>query len=330
MTDLDVFGWQADQTGCGYYRIELPMQGLAALGYTVTASQRLTSAIRDNPDTVIVGQRVCQDEASRTWRQLAADGRKLIFELDDDLWNIDGSSQQAHAFYAGGNRLANLQRNIEVATAVTVTTEALAERVAAWNPNVHIIPNAIPDWLVDHTPPQRADSTITIGWGGSATHQMDFKQVSSQLRQFLKRTPTAELHCIGVDYAAWMRTPKPQSRFTPWVPGVEDFLRTIDYDLGIAPLRPHVFNQAKSALKALECGALGIPVIASAVRPYEDYVQHGVTGLLARRDHEWARHLRALTQDAAMRAEMGAAARGQARQHTITRTAPLWQKAILG
>ena len=159
---------------------------------------------------------------------------------------------------------------------------------------------------------------------------MDFEQVSSQLRQFLKRNPTAELHCIGVDYAAWMRTPKAQSRFTPWVPSVEDFLRTIDYHVGIAPLRPHVFNQAKSALKALECGALGIPVVASAVRPYEDYIHHGTTGYLVRRDHEWARHLRALAQDPAMRAEMGAAAREQAHQHTITRTAPLWQKAILG
>jgi glycosyltransferase involved in cell wall biosynthesis len=91
-----------------------------------------------------------------------------------------------------------------------------------------------------------------------------------------------------------------------------------------------VFNQAKSAIKATECAALGIPVVASAVRPYEDFVHHGVTGLLVHRDHEWGRHLRALVNDPAMRAEMGAAAREHARQYTISRLAPAWEKALLG
>lgn len=330
MTDLNVFGWRADQAGCGYYRIELPMQGLATLGYDTQHSERMPLSVRENPDVTIVGQRVCKPNPTITWQQLANEGRRLIFEIDDDLWDIDGSSRTAHAFYSNPELLANLQRNIEVAAAVTVTTEPLAERVAAWNTNVHIVPNAVPDWLVEHSPPQRADGTLTIGWGGSATHQMDFEQASSPLRQFLKRNLHTELHCIGVDYATWIRAPRDQTRFTPWVHGVDNFLRAIDYHIGIAPLRPHLFNQSKSALKALEAGALGIPVVASAVRPYEDYVQHDVTGLLVRRDHEWARHLRVLAEDPAMRAEMGAAAHEQARQYTITRTAPLWEKAILG
>jgi glycosyltransferase involved in cell wall biosynthesis len=113
------------------------------------------------------------------------------------------------------------------------------------------------------------------------------------------------------------------------VPSVDGFLRAIDYHVGIAPLRPHVFNQAKSALKAIECGALGIPIVASAVRPYEDYVWDGTTGYLVRRDHEWGACLRALTYEPDMRREMGMAARQQATAHTISRRAALWEKAIL-
>lgn len=321
----EIFGWQADETGCGYYRIQLPMQGLAALGHTTRHATRMPVAARTNPATIIIGQRIANPGPTELWQHLAAEGRHLVYEIDDDLWNIDASSAQAHNFFSSPDVRERLIRNIEVATAVTVTTAPLAERVAQWNPNVHIVPNAVPDWLLDHQPPQRDDGTLTIGWGGSATHSMDWDQAAGQIRRTLQRNPHTELHCIGTNYADGI-----QARFTPWVPNVETFLRTIDYHIAVAPLRPHVFNQAKSALKAIEAGALGIPIVASAVRPYEDYVQHGVTGFLARRDHEWAHHLRALINDPQMRAEMGAAAREQARAHTITALAPAWEKAVLG
>ncbi|MEU1088982.1 glycosyltransferase [Streptomyces sp. NPDC005892] len=330
MTDLDVFGWQADENGCGYYRIQLPMQALAGLGHQVGHGLRMPNSVRDNPNTVIVGQRVCNPAPSITWQRLAAAGRKLVYEIDDDLWNIDATSPAAHAFFAQPDIRANMQHNIEVAAAVTVTTEPLADIVRQWNPNVHVIPNAVPDWLVDHQPQQRDDGTLTIGWGGSATHQMDFGEVAGPLRKHLSRTPGAEFHCLGTNYAQWMRLPENRVRFTPWVPDVETFLRSIDYHVGLMPLRPHVFNRSKSGLKALECGALGIPVVASAVRPYEDYVMDNETGYLVRRDHQWAASLRALRAEPDMRAEMGAAARLQARQHTISHRAALWEKAILG
>lgn len=326
MATCEVFGWQGDESGCGYYRIKLPMQGLAGLGHTVTTGLRVPAEVRDSPDTVIVGQRIC-GPASQFWEHLAAQGHKIVYDIDDDLWNVDATSTASPQITR--DLLDEIQRNIEVSTAVIVSTAPLAERVAAWNPNVHIVPNAVPDWLLDHQP-QSSSDRLTIGWGGSNTHNMDIEQVAPQLKRFITRNPGVEFHCIGTDYGTRMRLPGDQRRFTPWVPESETFLRTIDYHIGIAPLRPHIFNQSKSAIKALECGALGIPVIASEVGPYEDYVRHGETGYLVRRDHEWGQYLRGLTQDPDLRAAMGHAAREQAAHHTITKTAPLWEKAILG
>lgn len=324
----EIFGWPADETGCGYFRIQLPMQGLAALGHTTSYAQRMPVAVRENPDTIVVGQRIATEGPTELWQNLAAEGRHLVYEVDDDLWNIDASNTRAHKFFNEPEVQRRMIRNIEVATAVTVTTAPLAERVARWNPNVHVVPNAIPDWLLDHQPPQRDDGTLTIGWGGSATHQMDWDQAAGPVRQFLRRNPGTEIHIIGTPYMTG--TDPTRSRFTAWVPDVETWLKTIDYHVGLAPLRPHIFNQAKSGIKALEAGALGIPVVASAVRPYEDHIQHGTTGFLVRRDHEWGKYLRALTHDHDLRQAMGAAAREQARQHTITALAPAWEKAILG
>ena len=60
-------------------------------------------------------------------------------------------------------------------------------------------------------------------------------------------------------------------------------------------------------MRALEYAARGIPVVASDCEAYRGFVQHGETGFLVRYDHEWGRYLRALVNDEAMRAEMGAA-----------------------
>ncbi|MGX1976993.1 glycosyltransferase family 4 protein [Streptomyces kronopolitis] len=326
MTDWEVFGWQGDEGGCGYYRINLPMRGLESLGHAAANGLQVPVEVCDSPDTIVVGQRIC-GPASRFWQELASQDRKIVYDLDDDLWNVDATSTASPL--CTPEVIADVQRNIEVATVVTVSTAPLAERVAVWNSNVHVVPNAVPDWLIDHQPQPR-DDRITIGWGGTDTHNMDIEQIASQLRRFIQRNPGAEFHCIGSDYGSWMRLREDRTRFTPWVPGIDAFLRTIDYHIGIAPLRPHIFNQSKSALKAMECGALGIPVVASAVRPYEDYVRHGETGYLVRRDHEWGQYLRALTEDADLRISMGLAARRQAAQHTITQVAPLWEKAIFG
>jgi hypothetical protein len=66
-----------------------------------------------------------------------------------------------------------------------------------------------------------------------------------------------------------------------------------------------VFASSKSYIKALEYAALGIPVIASDAEPYRDFVVHGVTGFLVRRDHEWLSYLRELASDDGLRQSMG-------------------------
>jgi hypothetical protein len=329
MADIEVFGWQTDYAG-GYYRVQLPLQSFAMCGRVTVCGVYMPDLVRDNPNTIIVGQRICDPHATRVWQSLAADGHRLVFEIDDDLWNTDPSSALVHKFFADEEIRTNLRRNVEVAAAVTVTTEPLADRVRQWNPNVHVVPNAVPDWLLNRRPQQRDDGTITLGWGGSPTHKMDWEEHGEPIRRFLDVHPQAEIHCIGNNYARMMGLPQERIRFTPWVANVETYLHTIDYHIGIAPLRDHIFNQSKSALKVIECGALGIPVVASDVGPYRDYVQDGITGYLVRGDREWARYLSALANDSDLRAAMGVAARVRAAQQTISCLTPLWEKAVFG
>ena len=344
MTRLDVFGWLAGHDGCGWIRIKIPLTALRAQGHTAGWSQRVDT---DSLPHTLIGQRICTPDPTGGWQRIAAmpNRPKLVFEFDDNLWDIDYRSAKAHEFFNQDGITDNLNANIRAADAVTVTTEALAELVRPHNPNVHVIPNYLPEWLLEHERPQKEDH-VTIGWGGSNTHAMDLAEVGPQLRRYLERAPKGvELHVMGepkppprrrgvirphIPWTEQYKLPEDRIRWTGWNASVPDYWRAIDYDIMLAPLRPHLFNRSKSNLRVLEAAMLGIPAIATDYGPYAEFVDHGVTGLLAKTDHDWGRHLRALVEDQAMREEMGAAARKKAAAWTIEGNVDQWQKVLLG
>jgi glycosyltransferase involved in cell wall biosynthesis len=327
---VNIIGWAADQAGCGYYRIGLPLAALNMAGHNTHASVQLPSKAQIDAADVIVGQRVCNDAPSGTWQRMAAEGRPLVYEVDDDLFGVAPTNRKAFEFFQRPNIRKNMTENVRVARGVVVSTEALAEVYGQYNPNTRVVPNSIPAAILDHDPGQRTDGMITVGWAGSGTHEMDFDEVRDQLRQFLGRNKQVEFHVMGTDYGRWMGLPQQQLRFTPWVPDVPTYHRTVDFHIGIAPLRAHTFNRSKSYIKALEYAALGIPIIASDFGPYSDFVIDGVTGFLINRTHEWGRRLRELTNDPAMRAEMGVKAREHARQFTIEENTSRWATTFSG
>ena len=71
-------------------------------------------------------------------------------------------------------------------------------------------------------------------------------------------------------------------------------------------------------------------MVASDCEAYRGFVRHGETGFLVRYDHEWGRYLRDLVNDEAMRAEMGAAAKRLAAEHTIQERYGAWEAAYRG
>lgn len=322
----------------------IPLGELRNHGHTAGWSERMDT---ENLPRTLVGQRVCVASSTEGWQKTAAapNRPKLVFELDDNLWDIDYRSAKAHEFFNETGVVDNLNANIKVADEVTVTTEALASLVRPLNPNVHVIPNYLPAWLLAHQRPRSADR-IVIGWGGSNTHAMDLAEVGPQLRRYLDRAPAhVELHVMGEPkppprrrgvirpHTPWTeqyKLPEDRIRWTGWQQSVPDYWRAIDYDVMLAPLRPHPFNHSKSPLRVLEAAMLGIPVIATDYGPYAEFVDHGVTGLLAKTDHDWGRHLRALVEDEAMRAEMGANAKAKAAGWTIEANADQWEKVLLG
>lgn len=309
-----------DGSACGYYRVRLPFQHLNANGHD--AQHARDGAILNTEDfPIVVCQRMGYPDFELQWLKMWRD-HKLVWETDDDLWTVDPTNERAARVFKP-DLLRAVESCAQTAHMVTVSTEPLAERMREFNPNVVVIPNHVDGAIFDVE--RRRAGRLTVGWAGGDSHLRDWQMVAPFVRRFLERNPQVDLHMIGADYRAEARVPR--ARWTTWSMDLMDYYRAIDFDIGIAPLIPSVFNRSKSAIKALEYSALGVPVIASDVRPYRDFILDGVTGFLVSRDHDWERRLRDLTNDADMRTEMGEKAREHARTWSIEDGWRLWESA---
>lgn len=315
---MKVFAYE-DGTACGYYRIRLPFDAMKSHGLDASYATLGEAP----PGSIIVGQRVGSPGLSVPWLKLWRDHR-IVWETDDDLWAVNALNRRAVRHFTP-EVLDALEQVARIAHMVTVSTEPLADVMRRFNDHVVVLPNHVDDRLLDIERPRR--DRVTVGWAGGDSHHVDWLHVAPTVRRFIARNPSVDLHTIGANYQIAARIPKAQSRHTGWSANLFDYYRSIDFDIGIAPLAPIEFNRSKSHIKALEYAALGIPVIASDREPYRDFVVDGVTGFLVRHPHEWERRLRDLVNDEAMRTEMGAAAKRRAHQFAIGKGWSLWADA---
>jgi hypothetical protein len=339
---MKIFAGHDGGSGCAYYRMRLPLEELARRdGYEVTFADAgdgdgITRppiiTLRDlQGHDVIVAQRWDKHAGLETWRRARGPFSRLVYDLDDDVWNITPENWQAYQLFNRPDVRDAVEHAAETADLVTASTEPLAAVMRNFSGSVTVLPNCIPDWLPD-LPRVRRDRP-RVGWQGGASHGIDVGMVAGPVRRFLKRFPGWDLQLNGQDYRETFRVPAGRAFLVPWVPAYfrpREYYASVDFDIGLAPLWPTRFAASKSAIKVIEYGARGIPSVASDIEPYAAVITHGVNGFLVRRDHEWLKYLSELAGDEALREKMGAAAREMARRHLISSGADAWAEAYAG
>lgn len=312
-------------SGCGYYRVTLPLDALKAQGWDVGYRAGTPPPEAENAK-VIIGQRLDRPEVMGHWRRLAMRS-KLVYELDDDVFSIEPINWLAYRVYSRDDVQDAVAHCAEVADVVTVSTEALAERMRQFSDNVVVLPNFIPSYMLKIERPRYPK--LTVGWTGGASHGYDVKVCASAVRKVLDTdAKDATLHLQGSDFRGSFG--HSAARFTNWAARPADYYYMLDFDVGLAPLVNSEFNRSKSYIKALEYSALGIPVIASDVEPYSGFVIDGVTGFLVRKEKEWRDRLRLLLSDHQLREEMGHKAREHAADFTMEANAHRWAEVYAG
>lgn len=207
------------------------------------------------------------------------------------------------------------------ATAVTVSTEPL-KRV--YRANATVLHNRIPaDFL--HVP--RVDNDV-IGWAGSThSHPGDLAVMGSSIRKLMNEGSRFMIvgNGDGADKELGLPIPVPSSGpidFDKWISGVAQI------GIGVAPLAPSRFNRSKSWLKPLEYSAAGVPWVASDQGEYVSLHNDGLGGgIIAIRDRDWYKALKALTTSETLRQDMSEHVRAVAALNTVEGHAWRWAEA---
>lgn len=326
---LTVVGLPFQADGSGYHRFYLPFQALRRNSrhvYGIPAPSVLgklpTPAPADMEEIdVLVMQRPAFSLGMRQIDRLAG-SVTLVVETDDDMMRVELSNHGSDRFAADPRNAESVEYCLRRAEMITVSTPYLAELYAPLNPNIRVLPNFVKAGLLDLRRKRR--ERVTVGWQGGVSHLIDLCRIQDPLREVLDAHPDVDMHWIGVDYSPLVRRP---CRFTPWSDDVGNYYKQVDFDIAIAPLADVPFNRAKSYLKALDAAALGIPIVATDMEPYRDFVIDGVTGYLVRTAEEWVARLTELIHDTAAREEMGAKAHEHAQAFTMEGNWRLWEAA---
>lgn len=259
---------------------------------------------------VIIMQRLMHDGLAEHVKKARSVGQVIINDVDDWYWGLDPSNMAWKASHPKYNKEENTnfyRQIIGASSLVTTSTPFLYEKMSVWNKNVLLLPNTVDTKAFkkhDHT----QNEEVVIGWAGSTAHRSGDLET---LRGVLPKNTTTQVsylhgghHPHSPSFAEKTGLPPEMVKTLPAC-DPQDYPSLLQMDVGIAPLRDTPFNHAKSEIKLLEYSACGIPWVASALSSYTSLRDEFGCGRVAKRPHEWIRHLNELIGSRALRQEEG-------------------------
>lgn len=314
----------ADQLwACAWYRCHVPGMELLRRGHDVVLYEDVHAAVGRDSDVLVV-QATVHPELLKEITRLRAQGRLTVYDMDDDPFALHAENPGQH-FWGRPEVQEMLIQMLRAVDVVTTTTPELAETLRRFNKNVAVLPNQLPS---EHWPTERLPikdgNDLVVGWAGSSSHAPDLREVHDLLIQLLERYPNIEVHLAGAR-PEWFRTLHPRLKFLQPV-RIEQYADLVSgFDIALAPLADTRFNRAKSDLKVVEYGMLGLPVVASKMPSYARFVRNGENGFLAASSKDWLQRVSALIEDRELRDRLGAGLRRAAQNRVIERHVGRWE-----
>ena len=299
---------------CAYIRLLLPLTHPACGQDIEVIVADTVSALRYKADMFVTHRYAIPDVAAA--EALAAHARaiggRLVYDLDDDLLHIPREHPEAAALRP---KTQVVRRMLRLADQVLVSTPALAARVGV---AATVVPNGLDEQLWTAAPaiPRPRQMPVRILCMGTATHTADFALIEPALARIAEDFGyRVSIDMIGFSDAPhlpeWVkRLPIPPSARASYPGFVHWFTGQRAWDIGLAPLVDSAFNRCKSAIKALDYAAAGIPVIASDGPVYRGSPADGVGGMLvANRPDAWYAAISRLIRDVPLRERLALGAR---------------------
>lgn len=257
----------------GTYRLTAPLAALRKAGQVtdclwpqIYRTPSLAELQRIAPDTIVT-QNYMSDSvltALNEWRHQSS-RPFIVYALDDLITEVP-------AFNPFRSKIpTNVRTRLKYALSrcdrMVVSTEYLAEEYRHLISDIRVVPNRLEkDVWLPLVSKKNCAIKPRIGWAGGITHHADLMILKEVIMQ-------TEGEADWVFFGMCPHELRPfLAEYHPLVPMSEypAALAALNLDIAVAPLVDEPFNRAKSNLRLLEYGILGIPVICTDIDPYRD------------------------------------------------------------
>jgi glycosyltransferase involved in cell wall biosynthesis len=300
---MNIIGLTHKESGCGYHRIMLP------LGYMDNIKGYVTNYITEDKTDgwdILLYNRMCgYDVDWKKTKELL--GCKVVMDIDD-YWALPYNHINYDTYEQAGERI---ERNLMQADLVSVTNQALYDKVKQFTDKAVILPNALPYGINQFHDAKVTSNKVRLFWCGGVSHENDIKI----LREPLKRL-TGNIQMVMGGYndtdpltkSIWDRIFSMFVGKNPYLKlhstSPNEYMDMYNYaDIVLIPLEDSGWHACKSNLKILEAAAKKLPVICSNVAPYNVDIDAPV--LWVNNQKDWFRYINLLINNPSLREQLG-------------------------
>jgi len=199
-----------------------------------------------------------------------------------------------------------IERIMRLSAHVIVWNQYLADYARQFNSNVTIINSGVDlrRYRLKTEHDCEPHGRVIIGWIGTPNSYPYLEQLEGVFRYLALKYDVTLRIVSSIDYlSANIRL---DNRRWSIATEVDDLC---SFDIGIMPLADDAWTRGKSAYKAVQYLAVGVPAVGSPVGVTVDVIRDGATGFLARTPAEWIERLSILIEQPHLRAQLGLAGR---------------------
>lgn len=326
----------SDKMACGKYRITQPQidlalrcnNGLSKLEFKLLEpnhDQTMSMNVIDSFDAVVL-QRIITPSLLKMAYQIKKQGKILIHEIDDDLYNIN-TVNPFHRAMKNTKYKEIYGEALKLSDYIFTTTpeikESFVNGLNIKSDKVFVFPNAIdpnhPKLQPDQTRRGELPSDkVVILYGGGSSHFEDVRvlQVMESILRKYKNAVFAFCSHIQLFNDNFSQLVKMFPQRVIFIPPITDNFDNFPNlmsmgDIGTAPLTINKFNNCKSWLKCLEYGIWGLPTVCSPISDYKRFNELSQASVIVEENSskQWEQELSKLIEDNEGRKEMGLKAR---------------------
>ncbi len=353
----------SEMGGVGYYRIVSPAQKLQKLGYNIDIVSGwdvvnkfnikkhdnelidVYSNILETYDLLWMKHTDNKDAIAAIFSLKDQFKCKVVWDFDDDLFNVRESQPAYKEYHPGSDRRAIVASAMSYCDAITVSTEYLKKslsnllkKVYNVDKDIYVCPNFVnpEEWnKIKYYP----SNSPVIGYYGSTTHNDDFEMIKPIIYRILEKYPRVKFEIMGAFSSTQtielfrdcpnvdlLKRVKLNGGTKGWK-GFPELLLRQKWDIALAPLVDDEFNRSKSNIKWMETAMKSIPCVCSEVEPYKTTIIPG-TGFMCNEEEDWFATLSTLIENPDVRVAIGKRAKEYVLSEFTDKKVKIWEGTL--